>query len=214
MKLPQRDPFLKFNLNDKFSLVAKTKSGKSYLGKLIQKSFPRKIIIDTTYEYSTEDGTMVYGFDEFTNEVGRVSEQDSYTIIFRFSHEEKNQEAIFEQICRIVFYMGDVFFVIEEIHLHSSSHSLNPWLLKIATIGSHQNIGYLLTTQRPSLIHKTLLTQCDHIFIGSLIDPNDIRYISEFCQDYAKKLASYPARQFIWWNHSGITEINTNNINI
>lgn len=201
-----------FNLNDKFALVAKTKSGKSFLGKVIQRAFPRKIIIDSTYEYSDEDGQIVYGFNAFAEAVKRVESLNEYTIIFRFGHEEKNQEAIFEEICRIVFYLGDTFFVVEEIHLHSSSHTMNHWLLKIATVGSHQGIGYLVTTQRPSLIHKTILTQCDHIFIGSLIDENDISYVRGFCQDYSKKLVSFPARRFIWWSHGQVKELDTNSV--
>lgn len=195
-----------FTLNDKFALVAKTKSGKSYLGKKIQQAFPRKIIIDTTYEYTPEDGEIIYGFVSFTDAIKRISNLDQYTLIFRFGHEERDHEKIFEEICRLVFYLGDTFFVVEEIHLHSTSHSLNHWLLRIATMGSHQGIGYLLTTQRPSLIHKTLLTQCDHIFIGALIDPNDIQYVKGFCREHADSLYSFPARKFIYWSH-GINSI-------
>lgn len=200
---------MKFNLNDKFALVAKTKHGKSFLGKQIQKAYPRKIIIDSTYEYSDQDGLIVYGFKQFSDAFRQITDLDRYTLIFRFHHEELNQEQIFEQICRLVFYLGDTFFVIEEIHLHASTHKMNHWLLKIATTGSHQGIGYLLTTQRPSLIHKTLLTQCDHVFVGSLIDQSDILYVKGFCGDKAKLLPSIQARHFIYWHHGQISEINT-----
>lgn len=203
-----------FQLNDKFCLVAKTKSGKSYLGKVIQKAYPRKIIIDTTYEYAHEDGEILYGFNNFIQRVSEIQELPEYTLIFRFNHEDHDHEKIFEQICRVVFYLQDTFFVVEEIHLHSSVHNINPWLLKIATIGSHQGIGYLLTTQRPSLIHKTLLTQCDHIFIGCLIDFNDINYVKAFCGEYSKQLTGFPARKFIYWNHTAIKVLDTNNMKI
>ena len=194
---------------DKIALVAKTKSGKSYLGKILQRVPPRKIIIDSTYEYTPEHGHIVIGFNQFCEAIKQFCDLDSYTIIFRFDHYETNREQIFEEICKIVFYIQDVFFVVEEIHLHSTTHSLNHWLLQIATIGSHRNIGLLITTQRPSLLHKTLLTQCDHIFIGSLIDENDISYVKAFCRDLAKKLYSYPPRHFIYWNLGQIQEIST-----
>lgn len=199
-----------FSLNDKFALVAKTKSGKSYLGKIIQRAFPRKIIIDTTYEYTNQDGEIITGFHNFAKRILEIEHLNEYTLIFRFGHEERDHEKIFEEICRLVFYLGDTFFVVEEIHLHSTSHSINHWLLRIATMGSHQGIGYLLTTQRPSLIHKTLLTQCDHIFIGSLIDESDISYVKGFCQDQAKSLFNYPARKFIYWTHGEIRLVDTN----
>lgn len=195
---------------DKIALVAKTKSGKSYLGKILQRIPKRKIIVDTTYEYTPDHGQIVIGFKNFCDAVLRLSDQDSYTIIFRFDHAETNRAEIFEEICKIVFYLQDVFFVVEEIHLHSNTHSINHWLLQIATIGSHRNIGYLITTQRPSLIHKTLLTQCDHIFIGSLIDENDISYVRAFCQDYAKQLFNFPARKFIYWHLGQIKLVDTN----
>lgn len=201
-----------FQLNDKFCLVAKTKSGKSYLGKILQRAFPRKIIIDTTYEYTPQDGEIVYGFFNFSEKIKQIENLNEYTLIFRFNHEDQNQAEIFEQICRIVFYLGDTFLVVEEIHLHSSTHSINHWLLRIATMGSHQGIGYLFTTQRPSLLHKTLLTQSDHIFIGSLIDENDVRYVSGFARDYSKMLTTFPPRKFIYWTHGQVSLVDTNNL--
>ena len=98
------------------------------------------------------------------------------------------------------------------MHLHSTSHQINHWLLRIATMGSHQGIGYLLTTQRPSLIHKTLLTQCDHIFIGSLIDENDIRYVSAFTKSFSRELSGFKPRQFIYWNHGQTSLVDTNGL--
>lgn len=123
-----------FQPNDKFCLIAKTKSGKSYLGKIIQKAYPRKIIIDTTYEYSELDGPIVYGFENFCKALKVAENLESYTLIFRFAHEDQDHAKTFEEICRLVFYLQDVMFVIEEIHLHSTTHSMNHWLLKIATI--------------------------------------------------------------------------------
>lgn len=203
---------MQLNLNDKFCLVAKTKSGKSYLGKKIQTAYPRKIIIDTTYEYDESHGVIVYGFRNFCEVIKQVQDLDRYSIVFRFNHQDRNQEEIFEEICNIVFHLGDTFFVVEEIHLHSNSHSINHWLLRIATMGSHQNIGCLFTTQRPSLLHKTLLTQCDHIFIGSLIDPNDINYVKAFLGEHSKTVHKLEPRNFVYWTHSGISLINTNSI--
>lgn len=204
--------FQNLKLNDKFAFVAKTKSGKSWLGKKFSSLYPRRIIIDTTYEYTPEDGEIVVGFEAFSQKLLQIQDLDQYSVIFRFSHYDQNRSEIFEEICKLVFFMEDTFFVVEEIHLHSSPHSLNHWLLQIATIGSHRNIGYLITTQRPSLLNKTLLTQCDHIFIGSLIDMNDVRYISEFCQDKSKNLVNYPARKFIYWHLGQVTEVDTNNL--
>lgn len=195
---------------DKIALVAKTKSGKSYLGKILQRIPRRKIIVDTTYEYTPDHGHIVIGFNNFCKAVVELCDNENYTIIFRFDHYEVNRAEIFEEICKIVFHIQDVFFVVEEIHLHSNTHSINHWLLQIATIGSHRNIGYLITTQRPSLIHKTLLTQCDHIFIGSLIDENDISYVKAFCKDYAKSLYEFPPRKFIYWNLGKISVVDTN----
>lgn len=205
---------LSFNLNDKFALVAKTKSGKSYLGKIIQRVYPRKIIIDNANEYTPDQGKIVYGFPAFAAEIKNITDFgiDNYSIIFRFNLEEKNDEAVFEEICRIVFYLGDTLFVVEEVHILSSPHSINYWFMKIATMGSHQNIALMLTTQRPALLNKTLLTQCDHIFIGALIDENDISYVKGFLRDYAKSIHSFEARKFVYWTHGNITIVDTNNL--
>ena len=200
------------SLTDKFALIAKTKSGKSYLGKIIQKAKVRKIIIDRTGEYDSSMGEIVVGFDQFCEKLKQHWDSPDFTIIFRFEFGSNLKDEVFEQICFLCLQIRDVFLVAEEIHLYTSTHGMNPYLEEIATCGSHYGIGYLLTTQRPNLIHKTLLTQCDHIFIGSLIDMNDIRYIREFTGELSGKVNQYPARHFIHWHLGQITEINTNDL--
>lgn len=199
-------------LTDKFALIAKTKSGKSYLGKIIQKAKVRKIIIDRVGEYDSSFGEIVTGFDQFCEAVKRVWDLPDFSIIFRFEFGSTMKDEVFEQICFLCLQMRDVFLVCEEIHLYTTTQKMNPYLEEIATCGSHYGIGYLLTTQRPNLIHKTLLTQCDHIFIGSLIDMNDIRYIREFTGELSHKVNQYPARHFIHWHLGQIAEINTENL--
>lgn len=179
-----------------------TRSGKSYMLKFFQQSYQRLIIIDGNCEYIPRPDTILCrGFTEFCNITQKISQLNSYHVIFQFLDSELNEKDIVEQICKIVFlYINDTMLVIEEAHDYCDTHNQNTFFRKIATKGSHKGIGYMLSSQRPSLINKTLLTQCDYILVFNLVDPNDLIYVKSFIGDFSKQVSSLEPRNFIMYN--------------
>jgi len=178
--------------------------GKSYLGRNIQTCWPRRIIIDTLGEYSDQDGTVVFTFDEFSDFLTqRKSDGSDFVLIYQFDPESQLSDLEFDEIVRVAFYFGNCQLVIEEIQEHSTPHSMPHWLKKALLTGRHQNLSLLFTSQRPGEINKTIISQCSHIFVGKIVEGNDLKYIAYFLGDKAQELTTLPDRVFLYRDRSG-----------
>ena len=180
--------------------------GKSYLAQGIQKIWPRRIILDTLSDYN--EGEVVHSFHEFAERLQHFhSEKNDFTLIYKFDPESDLSAEEFEEILRLSYYFGNVQIVIEEIHNFSSPHVLPKWLKNCLLTGRHQNVSLLVTTQRPGELNKTILSQCGHIFVGKIVEGNDLRYISAFLRQDANRLVSLPERRFLYFSKNGVQEI-------
>lgn len=182
--------------------------GKSHLAQKIQALWPRKIIIDSVNEYS--EGEVVHSFHEFTEALLRLenSKPDEFTLVIQLHPDGDEGEAEFDEILRLCFYFGNVQIVIEEPQNFSSPHKLPHWLKQCLLVGRHNGLSLLFTTQRPGELHKTIFSQCIHIFCGQIIEGNDLRYISNILNQDADRLSSLPAREFLYFREGDIKKIN------
>lgn len=196
----------KFNPADVFLIMGRRGSGKSFLGGVVQNAYPRKIIIDPMGEYDeTKLGSsarIVETFEDF----GRVLLEAKgggnkvFTIVFRFSPETRDNQETFDEICRVCWYCGGVLVIIEEIQIFSTPHFLPHWLSQLLFTGRHQGVGLIFTTQRPGACHKSIISQANHIFCGSIHERNDIQYVASVVgRDEAMKLSQLPPRKFLYF---------------
>ena len=183
--------------------------GKSYLCKNIQSIWPKRVIFDTLGEYSDE-GNTCYSFEEFCNKMILLKSSNSlsFILIVQFDPETSLSDTEFNEMIRICYYFGNIQIVIEEVNNHSSPHNLPHWLRNCLLTGRHRNLSLIFTTQRPGELNKTILSQCKHIFIGKMVEGNDINYVKSFLgKDNAIKLINLADRRFIYFNNGNIKEI-------
>lgn len=202
----------KFKSYDKTLILGQSGCGKSYLGRIVQKIWPRRVIIDCLNEYSDYPKTDIYDdFGAIADRLAALERKKSkeYALVFQFDPEQKDTDAIFDQLIRVLYYMGNVLVVIEEIQEYCTPHKMPHWLRKSLLTGRHQNMALLFTTQRPALLNKTIVSQSAHIFCGRLNDKNDINYVSSFLNSESNKLAELKIRNFIYLNPEGITTFST-----
>lgn len=188
--------------------------GKSYLGKRLQQIWPRRVIIDPTCEYTEGNGkpifkgaTVINNFHEFCEYLIKFENNSKFVLIFQFDQENLTTDSEFNEICRLIYYLGNVQLVLEEVQLYASPHEIPHWLKNLLLTGRHQNISLLFTSQRPGQINKTILSQCNNIFCGSIIEGNDLRYVSNFLNKSTAELTNLPDREFIWRSPKGIKKI-------
>lgn len=202
-----------FKPTDLILVMGQRGCGKSYLARGLQKMWPRRIIIDSLFEYGPEDGHLVSNFQDFSNYlVERKSDGRDFVLIYQFEPESTVSEVEFEQLVRCSYYFGNVQLVIEEVQLYSTPHSLPQWLKTALLTGRHQNLSMMFTSQRPGEIHKTIISQCAHIFVGKIVEGNDLRYVSYFLGKDFERLPSLPDRKFLYRDETGLVKEISNEI--
>ena len=178
--------------------------GKSTLAKKIQDAFPRQIIIDTLHEY--EEGEIFYEFNEFADRIGELAKtnSDQYKLVLQLAHDDELAIDTFEQCIRLAHELGNCLIIIEEVQLFSSHHKLPSQLKNVLLVGRHQNIGLMFTSQRAGEVHKTILSQCGHIFVGQMHEKNDVSYLKSFFGESAEQLPNLPVHEFIYFQSTGL----------
>lgn len=198
---------------DVFLCLGRRGSGKSYLARRIQDSYPRKIIFDPLCEYSSADGIVVESFEEFSAEVLRTEDAATFTLIYQFDLEKEDHVPEFNQALRVLWHRGNVFVVVEEVQMLSSPHQLPLWLDRQLFTGRHRNVGLMFTTQRPGACHKAIISQANHVFCGSMHEKNDIEYVRSVLHDRAFELSTFPVRQFLYFRPGEIIQHIDNDFN-
>ncbi len=182
--------------------------GKSHLAKSIQTLWPKRVVIDTLDEYPENENT-VFDFYSFADRLNQLKESgaQNFEVILKFDDESRVSETEFDEAMRLCYYFGNLQVVIEEIQSHSTPHEIPHWLEKLLLKGRHRNVSILATTQRPGLLNKTILSQCDHVFVGTTIESNDLRYVSAFLGQDVDRLTKLPMRRFLYRGPDGIMEV-------
>lgn len=181
----------------KFAIMGRSECGKSHVGKYIQSQFPRVVIFDTLEEYS--DGIIVSSFQQF-DQVCRMHEHSSnFRIIYRLDPLSPATEKEFSAALHALYEWGDLQIVVEEVQELTTAHGMPAMLKRCILTGRHQGLSLLFTTQRPGELHKTILSQCGHVFTGQLHDQNDVRYVAGFLGQDAQTLINLPPRHFLYF---------------
>jgi hypothetical protein len=71
--------------------------------------------------------------------------------------------------------------ILEEADRFAPQHGERlPIIDEIATKGRKRGMGLLICTQRPSMVHKNILSQCGNQLLGRLIIRNDLEAVAQF----------------------------------
>ena len=186
--------------------------GKSYLGRRLQALWPKRVVIDVVHEYKSNDfanSIIVNSFEKFSEKLIEFKKNNSkeFVLIYQFDPESTVSDELFNQIMRVCYYFGNIQVVIEEIQDFCTPHQLPHWLKNCLLTGRHKGLSMLFTTQRPGTLNKTVLSQCRHIFCGNIIEGNDLRYVSSFLNQDARRLSALEVRRFLYFRDGEILEI-------
>lgn len=202
---------MKIQATDKVLILGQSGCGKSYLGRQLQKIWPKRIIIDSLNEY--DDANEIFSdFIIFSERLKKAhnENENEFEFIFQFQPEPGvSKVKIFDEIIRLAYYMGNILIVIEEVQLFTNPHNCPHWLETALMTGRHRGVSLMFTTQRPGLLNKNMASQCQHIFCGRINEKNDLNYVSSFLFENSKKLLNLKNRNFIYFNPEGVTQIST-----
>ena len=207
-----------FSITDKILLIGRSGCGKSWLGKMIQKVYPRRIIFDTTEEYTDDRFTYVHSWNEFSNFLIANHDSKKFVLVVRFNTEDEDlNEVTFNEMMKAIYRFGNVMVVIEEVQDYCSPHYIGFWFKKCMTSGRHRSLSFIFTTQRPSIINGNIFSQSTHIFTGNLIKKSDASAMADLLNMDRKEFNVLEDRKFFWfyiYRNPKTIKISSNEINI
>jgi AAA+ ATPase superfamily predicted ATPase len=159
------------NLKNQISLIFGRKgSGKTTLAmRLISESErPHLFISDFLSEYG-HLGVIVTSPGELLKSMTRT---DKATYVCqRFSESE------FNQLCEIVYTVGNCLFVIEEVDMVCSPMKISKPFAGLIRYGRHENVDIVAISRRPFDVNRLLTSQADVVYSYRFAEPRDIDYL-------------------------------------
>ena len=176
-------------------IFGKRGSGKSYLANKLIENTKQLLIYDTLCEYT--NGVV---FDTEHREDFLRFWGERYRRPYRLIYQPLNPDQEIEEIAELVFAIGNITFLVEEIDCYCSSFQIDPSFAHIVQRGRHKNITLIGVTQRPYGINRLLTSQAKEIFIFNTNEPRDREYLKNLLgQDVESKLDQLGKFQYLQW---------------
>lgn len=132
---------------------------------------------------------------------------------------EDEQRALYAEICRQVMRLGKqtdatAFVSCDEAHNVLRQNDLPKECERLITGGRKHGVECLHISQRPQLLHTTVISQADRRIYFAVSDSNDLGKINKQSNFQAQKLKDLPARTCIVENKDSgeWTEVDTDGI--
>ncbi len=176
-------------------IFGKRGTGKSYLAAKLIQAESRLLIYDTLGEYMDGvvfDAEYAERFKEFWRHVYRGN--------FRLIYRPLNPEAEIDEIAELVYLLGDMMFLVEEVDCFCTSYQISDAFAHIVQRGRHKNISLIGVTQRPFGIHRLLTSQAKEIYIFGTNEPRDREYLKLLLGEQIEaKLDQLEQFQYVHW---------------
>ena len=180
--------------NERLFITGKTGSGKSYWVKKQLNQLDRFIFYDPKHEHKDIEGTAVTNL----NDLKAALAQGVKHIIYKpFVMDDD----VFSSICEIVWFEGNITFIIDEIAFHATSSSILTWHSVLLRLGRTKGIGVWNLTQRTrSCLHNTILSESDHVISFKLMLETDRKKLAESFDPLFMEANNLDEFHYIYYN--------------
>jgi len=151
-------------------VIGKTGSGKTFWNNAHLWEFDRVIIYDPLEEY---EGRLFFDMDEMIDHIEN-------NLLYRVRYNDFEQ---FQNLCKLVYQLGDCVFCVEESQRIFTSHVLPEEFKDLIYRGRHEEIGLIIVSQRASSINIAVRSQFTRCVTFRQTEPNDIQWLYELCGD-------------------------------
>jgi Helicase HerA, central domain len=211
-------------VTERSAVIGQSGSGKSYLVSVICEELAKNnlgfAVIDTEGEYSGlsehfPDQIKSIDIESLSKDEEQIQQiiTKSKKIVLDVSElDETEQKKIISDFLKSTFRVATQLFkagsdkqipfliVVEEADIYVPQQAKNrlPILETISKRGRKRGLGVLFATQRPALVNKNVLTQCNNVFIGRLTHKVDIDSVRIFfsSMDDARRLTGFEPGEF------------------
>lgn len=176
-------------------VIGKRGSGKSFLVKKMIAEERRLFVWDLMSEYNQG---IVFG-PENLREVAWFWRRFYYRD-FRMIYRPIKPKTEILQIAELVYALGDITFVVEEIDSICTPWELPDPFSAIVQRGRHKNIQLIGVTPAPYGINRDLTRQAKEIYIFNTNEPRDIDYLRQLLgSEIEPKIAALEQYQYVKW---------------
>ncbi|HYA33883.1 MAG TPA: DUF87 domain-containing protein [Candidatus Bathyarchaeia archaeon] len=205
-------------VTERSAVIGQSGSGKSYLVSVICEELAARdlgfVVIDTEGEYAGLSGhnniVVIDEVEGIATDEARIRKmiEESQKIVLDVSETDpKAINAFLESVYRVateMFRQGrrrqmPFLIIVEEADVYIPQRGRGLDILQlISRRGRKRGLGILFATQRPALVNKNVLSQCNNVFIGKLTLKNDIDSVRIFFSsiDDARQLTALEPGQF------------------
>ena len=206
-------------VTERSAVIGQSGSGKSYLVSVICEELAANdlgfVVIDTEGEYAglsdhcpNIDSIDIEDLSKDEEHIQQLITKSKKIVLDVSETEKKVINDFLDSIYRVatqLFKAGahkqnPFLIVVEEadIYIPQQKRDGLEILQVISRRGRKRGLGILLATQRPALVNKNVLSQCNNVFIGKLTLKNDIDSVRIFfsSMDYARQLTGLKPGQF------------------
>jgi len=178
--------------NDRLFITGKTSSGKSvWLCHQLPK-VARYIFYDPKHEHDRLVATMVNTLEDLRQAI-KTHPRISYRPFLI-------DDNMFNELCRLIWGLGDTLFVIDETAFHVDSFKIMPYHSLLQRLGRKRGIGVWNCTQRPRQAHNTLLSETDHVIAFKLMLETDRKKLADSFDPMFLGCNSLPDYNYIYYS--------------
>jgi len=177
---------------DIIGLFGGSGSGKSYRCRELIKKDKRLIVWDSMAEY---DGIVIDG--DLLKLMAIITKRKTFKIAFRPSF--KDMGAQFGKFCRLVYGVGNLRVVVEELNEVTKPSYAPPEWKAVCSRGRHRGLHVVGLSQRPASVDKDFIGNATEIYAGRLNYDRDWQSLaSKFGKDAAKLAKLEKPKQLHW----------------
>lgn len=189
----------------RIAILGRTGSGKTVLSKTLQSCYPRVLIIDKVHDYAPDGETHFFSdFAKFSEFLLRYQHTGRLRVVYQLDIHERDYMGVAEEIFALAYDWGNCLVNVDECQYFDHSHYLKQLIL----VGRRRNIATICSTQRPANLSKDIISQASDLFVGTLFETNDHKYLKDCLNpEDLEKLPSIPPHHFLHYRPGQPSEI-------
>lgn len=154
----------------RMGIVGKSLYGKSFLAKRLLRYSPNWLFFDPTGTVS--EGTVITGLWELKEHL----EMDPKYIKITY-RPEGDREHEFDEICQLVMNLGNLLFLVDEMHEFVTPHSIPEEFSKVLHYGRHKQVKICGIVQRFIFLNLNFFSQLEILVTVKQDLPQDLDWI-------------------------------------
>lgn len=180
--------------NDRISIFGHTGAGKTHFAKNWLLPHYNKYVF---WDVKRENDDVKYDVMVNTPKELKNVITDNLKILYQ---PKSPTESDFNQICEIIFNHRNTTLYVDEAALVSTPTKILYWHNVLITQGRSYGVGIIDVSQRPRVIHNTLISESEHMFVFALTLETDISKIRQQIGDAAEEIRFLPEYHFLYYN--------------